>query len=127
MIKDKGENTMSDINIVSMIISYLVPTVLGGIIGILSTKIKKNKAQEDAKEKAFEEKQKALEEGVQALLRNELVRRYREYEAKGEISILDKENIEGMFMPYEKLGGNGTVKQLIMVELMKLPTKIIKE
>ena len=79
-----------------------------------------------AKEISFETKQKALEAGVQALLRNELVRRYREYEVKGEMSILDKENIEEMFKQYENLGGNGTVKQL-MTELMHLPTKIIQE
>ena len=97
------------------------------IIGHLSSKLKKFKDKEAKREKEEKEKQKALEEGVQALLRSELIRSYREYEEKGEISILDKENIEGMFAPYEKLGGNGTVKQLIMVELMKLPTKIIKE
>ena len=117
---------MSEINIISMIVSYLVPTILGGIIGIIGTKIKKNKAKEEAQEKLAEAKQKALEAGVQALLRNELVRRYREYEVKGEMSILDKENIEEMFKQYENLGGNGTVKQL-MTELMQLPTKIIKE
>lgn len=117
---------MSEINIVSMVVSYLVPTFLGGVIGILSTKIKKNKAKEEAQEKLAEAKQKALEAGVQALLRNELVRRYREYEVKGEMSILDKENIEEMFKRYEELGGNGTVKHL-MSELLQLPTKIIKE
>ena len=58
-------------------------------------------------------------------LRNELVNRYREYETKGEMSILDKENIEAMFKQYEILGGNGTVKHL-MEELLCLPTKVIK-
>ena len=103
------------VNILQMIISYLVPAALGAGIGFLSSKLKKNKAKE-----------KAIEDGVQALLRNELVREYREYKAKGELSILDKENIEAMFEQYENLGGNGTVKQLI-TELMQLPTKIIKE
>ena len=98
-----------------MIISYLVPASLGAGIGFLSSKVKKNKAKEQA-----------IEEGVQALLRNELVREYREYKAKGELSILDKENIESMFRQYKNLGGNGTVEQLI-TELMQLPTKIIQE
>lgn len=106
---------MSSVNVVSIIISYLIPALLGGGIGFLSSKVKKDRAKE-----------KAVEEGVQALLRNELVRRYREYEIKGEMSILDKENIEEMFKQYENLGGNGTVKQL-MTELMHLPTKIIDE
>lgn len=103
------------VNILQMIISYLVPAALGAGIGFLSSKLKKNKAKE-----------KAIEEGVQALLRNELVREYREYKAKGELSILDKDNIEAMFEQYKNLGGNGTVKHLIE-ELMELPTKIIQE
>lgn len=105
---------MDSINIIQIIFNYFIPLILGGAIGIISTKLKKDK-----------KKDKAIEEGVQALLRNELVRRYREYEQKGELSILDKENIEAMFVQYENLGGNGTVKQL-MTELLQLPTKIIK-
>ena len=103
------------VNILQMIISYLIPAALGAGICFLSSKLKKNKAKE-----------KAIEEGVQALLRNELVREYREYKAKGELSILDKENISAMFEQYKNLGGNGTVKHLID-ELMELPTKIIQE
>lgn len=77
------------------------------------------------RQKEQEKKQKAIEDGVQALLRNELIRRYREYETKGELSILDRENVEHMFIEYQNLGGNGTVKQL-MNELLDLPTKVIK-
>lgn len=71
-------------------------------------------------------RQKAVEQGVQALLRNELIRRYREYETKGEISILDKENIEHMYNEYRNLGGNGTVASMYE-DLMRLETKIIYE
>ena len=100
--------------IISIIINYIIPVVLGAIIGFTVTQLK-----------ALKKKNKAIEEGLVALLRNELVRRYREYEQKGEVSILDKENMEEMFKQYENLGGNGTVKKL-MEELFKLPTKIIK-
>ena len=106
---------MSEINILPIILSYLIPAALGAGIGFLSSKLKKNK-----------EKEKAIEEGVQALLRNELVREYREYKAKGELSILDKDNIEAMFKQYKNLGGNGTVKHLVE-EILELPTKIIQE
>lgn len=106
---------MSEINILLIILSYLIPAALGAGIGFLSSKLKKNK-----------EKEKAIEEGVQALLRNELVREYREYKAKGELSILDKDNIEAMFKQYKNLGGNGTVKHLVE-EILELPTKIIQE
>ena len=104
---------MEEINLFAIVVSYLVPTILGAITGFLSTKLKKNK-----------KKEKAIEEGVQALLRNELIRRYREYEIKKEISILDKENMEAMYTQYKNLGGNGTVKHL-MDELLELPTKVI--
>lgn len=105
---------METIDIIKIIISYLIPTILGTILGFVSTKLKKNK-----------KKEQAIEEGVQALLRNELIRRYREYEQKGEMTILDKENMEAMFKQYKNLGGNGTVKHM-MDDLFELPTKIIK-
>ena len=101
-------------NILQMILSYLIPTILGVILGFISTNFKKNK-----------KKDLAIEQGVQALLRNEIIRRYREFESKGEISILDKENLEEMFEQYKNLGGNGTVKKM-MDELLNLKTKIIK-
>lgn len=103
-----------EVNILQIILNYIVPLALGTLIGFLSTKLKNTK-----------KKDKAIEEGVQALLRNELVRRYREYETKQEMSILDKENVEAMFKQYENLGGNGTVKKMYE-ELLELPTKIIK-
>ena len=100
--------------IINVITSYLIPTILGGILGFISTKLKKNK-----------KKDLAIEQGVQALLRNEIIRRYREFETKGEISILDKENLEEMFEQYKNLGGNGQVKKM-MDELLELKTKIIR-
>lgn len=103
-----------EVNILQIILNYIVPLGLGGTIGFLTTKLK-----------GIKKKDKAIEEGVQALLRNELVRRYREYETKQEMSILDKENVEAMFRQYENLGGNGTVKKMYE-ELLELPTKIIK-
>ena len=48
-------------------------------------------------------KQEALENGVQALLRDRLVERYREVKTKGEISILDRENLEHMYAEYVNL------------------------
>ena len=103
-----------EINILQMILSYLIPTILGGIIGFISTKLKRNK-----------KKDLAIENGVQALLRNEIIRRYREFEIKGEISILDQENLDEMFKQYQNLGGNGTVKKM-MNDLYELKTKIIR-
>ena len=106
---------------VEFIIKYWVEFLFGVISGFMISKYKtiKNKQEEQ------ERKNKAIENGVQALLRNELIRRYREYEGKGEMSILDKENIEHMFKEYENLGGNGTVKKMYD-ELLGLPIKIVR-
>lgn len=101
-------------NIAQIILSYLIPTLLGGVLGFIATKLKKNK-----------KKNLAIELGVQALLRNEIIRRYREFETKGEISILDQENLDEMFEQYKNLGGNGTVKKM-MNDLYELKTKIIR-
>lgn len=108
-------------NIIQIVLSYLIPTLLGAGLGFISTKFKKNKEKEEEEKKKIN----VLEQGVQALLRNEIIRRYREFETKGEISILDKENLEEMFEQYKNLGGNGTVKKM-MDELLNLKTKIIR-
>ena len=102
-------------NILQMILSYLIPTILGAILGFIATNFKKNK-----------KKDLAIEQGVQALLRNEIIRRYREFESKGEISILDQENLDEMFVQYQNLGGNGTVKKM-MNDLYELKTKIVRQ
>ena len=102
---------------VEFIIKYWLEFLFGLLIGAIGYILKKIFG--------LYKRQKAVEQGVQALLRNELIRRYREYETKGEISILDKENIEHMFKEYKNLGGNGTVEQMY-AELLELPIKIIK-
>lgn len=103
------------------VLVYVITTILGIALGAVSSRLKKTK-EKDEKEK---KKDEAIELGVQALLRNEIIRRYREFESKGEISILDKENLEEMFEQYKNLGGNGTVKKM-MNELLNLKTKIIR-
>lgn len=102
---------------VEFIIKYWVQEILTAICALIVYLFKKLSK--------LWKRQKAIENGVQALLRNELIRRYREYEIKGEISILDKENVTHMYEEYKNLGGNGTVEKLYG-ELLNLHTKIIK-
>lgn len=110
------------------IIKYWLEVLFSAILGLIGLGYKMLKKRQDKQEIKNQEqdmKNKAIEKGVQALLRNELIRRYREYEIKKEISILDKENIEHMFKEYKNLGGNGTVEKMYE-DLLELPTKIIK-
>lgn len=99
------------------IIKYWLEFLFGGVSFVIVYLLKKIFS--------LYKRQVAIEQGVQALLRNELIRRYREYESKGEITILDKENIEHMFNEYKNLGGNGTVAKMYN-ELLELPIKIVK-
>ena len=106
---------------IDFIFQYWLEVLFSALIALIGFGYKLLKNRQDQQEK----KNKAIENGVQALLRNELIRRYREYETKGEISIIDKENIEHLFNEYKNLGGNGTVKQMYE-EMLELPIKIVK-
>ena len=104
------------------ILKWFITFALGTIIGFIGTLLKKEKQ----KNKEMEKKDKAIENAVQALLRNELIRRYREYKTKGEMTILDKENIDHLYTEYKNLGGNGTVKELYE-DMEEIKIKVIKE
>ena len=111
------------------IIKYWLEALFAGILGIMGfvvKKIKKNQEEQKKKQEEQERKNQAVERGVQALLRNELIRRFREYETKKEISMLDKENMDHMFEEYFNLGGNGLMKE-IYNEYLEIPIKVIKE
>ena len=99
------------------IVEYWLECLFGLVVTCLGYLLKKIKK--------VQKKEQAIERGVQALLRNELIRRYREYEVKGEITIIDKENMEHLFKEYKNLGGNGTVAKMYE-EMLNLPIKIIK-
>lgn len=106
-------------------IEFITTYWLEFLFGIISSAFALSFKTLTKKFKQQASRQKALEQGVQALLRNELIRRYREYETKGEITILDKENISHMYEEYKNLGGNGTVAKMYE-EILELPIKIIK-
>lgn len=84
-----------------------------GIIGIF-TKFLLNRL------KVSEQKQIALESGVQALLRDRLIYQYEKYTAKGYAPIYAKENFENLYEQYHKLGANG-VMDSIHEEFKNLP------
>ena len=111
--------------ILELVIEWTIPFILGTIVTGIISYIKNKRAKEKEIDEADRKKDIAIKEAVQALLRNELIRRYREYEIKGELSILDKENIEAMYKQYKNLGGNGTVEKLYD-ELLDLHTKIVR-
>ena len=110
------------------IIKYWLEVLFGLICAIFSFLFKKIiKIQEEEKKKREEQekKSKAIENGVQALLRNELIKNFREYKIKGEATLLDKENMEHMFTEYFNLGGNGMMEE-VHDEFLAIPIKIVE-
>lgn len=84
------------------IISTIITVVAVPAIGCLYKKYK----QADAR-------QKAVELGVQALLRDRIVQSYYHYDERGWITLHGLENVNAMYKEYHALGGNGTVTSLV--------------
>ncbi len=84
------------------IISTIITVVAVPAVGYLYKKYKQ-----------ADERQKAVELGVQALLRDRIVQSYYHYEERGWITLHGLENVNAMYKEYHALGGNGTVTALV--------------
>lgn len=67
-----------------------------------------------------QERERATEQGVKALLRNEIIKTYNHYTTKGYMPIHERDNLINLFEQYKNLDGNGTVPALVE-ELLELP------
>lgn len=103
------------------ILKYWVEVLLTAVCSFVTFTYKKIRERFSEQDK----KREAIENGVQALLRNELIKNFREYKQKNEITLLDKENMEHMFTEYFNLGGNGMMHE-VYAEFKEIPIKIIK-
>lgn len=64
---------------------------------------------------------KALQMGVQALLRAQMIEYYNHYRAKGYAPLYARESFENCWVQYEKLGKNGVMAD-IRAKFLALPT-----
>jgi len=64
--------------------------------------------------------QKLLREGILALLHDRLYESCRRFISDGVCSVEDRRNLEYLYKPYEKMGGNGVCRELYE-RCMKLP------
>lgn len=69
---------------------------------------------------------RALQLGVQALLRSQMISDYNHYLEKGYAPIYARENFENCWVQYERLGKNG-IMQDIRAKFLALPTQPPKE
>ncbi len=66
-------------------------------------------------------KDKAVAEGVEALLRDRIIDCYNKYEKKGVCPIYAKENVKRLYAPYHELGGNDVATELVE-QLLGMPS-----
>lgn len=97
---------------------YWVKALFGGIIscfGALTIWVKKKFKRSEA-----------IEMGVQALLRNEIVKEYNYWMEKGYCPIYAKDNTKNMYIQYHGLGQNGVIDK-VYEEILDLPTEKTKK
>lgn len=67
-------------------------------------------------------RQTALDEGMQAVLRGEIIRSYYHYSGRGWITFHGLQAVELSYEAYHNLGGNGTVTKLVE-DMRDLPVR----
>lgn len=100
---------------------WIGPLISGAAL-VLVALIEAAAARERRRGKREGARQQALVEGVQSLLRNEVIAKYNRYTEQGYIPIYGMENVLDMFHAYTELGGNGTLAKLVE-GLKQLPTE----
>lgn len=93
-------------------VNALINTVLGVVIGALVTKIKALQARKKEQEEKTEESGEATNAALMALLHDRIYELAERCIVRGSISFDEFDNLTYLFTPYEKLGGNGTGKDL---------------
>lgn len=107
-------------DVVVLVIGWLISAF--GVGSIVSSHINKRIEKVQQKQKEQEIKQSAVEKGVQALLRSEIIRMYNKYSELGRFPIYERENLEHLYAEYKALGGNGVVEGLVG-DLNELPAQ----
>lgn len=102
-------------DILTIILKWAVPFVCGGAVTWAVTYIKLRKRRDSA-----------FEDGLQCLLRAEIIRNHDKYLDKGYCPIYAKEALKRAYAAYHELHGNDVATQLYH-ETMALPTEPPKE
>jgi hypothetical protein len=108
----------------------LVTVIFSSIMGIIGSRRTKERQAEIEQRRAEMEKyeewdklRQNVAEGVQCLLRLELVRSHKTYTAKEHCPVYAKESLTKAYKAYHNLGGNDVATELYN-QLMQLPNDI---
>lgn len=108
-----------DLRDIAIAIGFLIET---GVVGVLWKMYQSYKQNESAKAKERERQTEAINNAMLGLLRNKLRGICLKAEERDFIYIYEAEDVNFMLPAYEKLGGNGTTKQMCE-SVLALPHK----
>ena len=94
--------------VIEYIATHWVQWLFAGLLGILGWGYR----TVSARLKAEQDRNMAIAEGVQALLRDSIVIAYNKYSEKGFCPIFAKESCKRLYKAYTKLGGNDVATEL---------------
>ena len=100
------------------IIKYWLNALFGVATGALGWAVKRMRKRQ----KAQEAEQAAIKQGMLALLHDRIYSAYAECQKKGYASVEDLRNLDYLYQPYHRLGGNGTGTELFE-RVKKMPTE----
>ena len=105
--------------IISFVSAHWLEWLFTAVLAVLSFLFKTLQKQL----KTEQEKNEAIAEGVQSLLRESIVNSYNRYQDKGFCPIYAKETLKKLYKAYHNLGGNDVATELYN-KLLKMPEEI---
>ena len=102
--------------ILAFISSHWLEWLFTGVLAILSWLVKLLRDQMSAEQ----QKNEAIAEGVQSLLRESIVSNYNRYSDRGYCPIYAKESMKKVYKAYHNLGGNDVATELY-TKVLKMP------
>lgn len=82
-----------------------IPTIISAVFSFIYSKL-------NARIKTTSKENKAMKNGIQAILRDRLYQFYKECKAQGYATEFESENFENMYTQYHELGANGVMDNI---------------
>lgn len=98
---------------IEWITRYWLEVAFSGILAFIGFVVKNLWIKQQDHMKRVQDRQEAVEKGIQALLRDRIVGAYYHYAETQCITLHGLESVEKMYTEYHNLGGNGTVTKLM--------------
>lgn len=94
------------------LVPYLFDIISGILLASCVYTVNKFRGEREKERKDIDEKSKALNDGVESLLRQSIVNSYNKYHDRGYCPIYAKDSIKKAYKAYHTLGGNDVATEL---------------